>query len=191
MSHGLQKCICFRTFKWASFLSLGSFSRKMQKGVKFRKKKIWFKHANVSLNMPSFSNRLIFCSALIMAGWLLERGARKKKKSAFSLWKQTGNTSKDAETFRIRIGRDQRRRIKGGGKSSKERTGKKRGVKRHSPTDVDSCGAEGRWVRQQIKHRENVFLCGSVEEGGAGERHEKKKALPECRTWMHQLRGGF
>lgn len=37
------------------------------------RKRIWFKHANVSLNMPSFSNRLISCSALIMAGWLLER----------------------------------------------------------------------------------------------------------------------
>lgn len=126
------------------FSVIGIIFKKNAERSQVQKKKIWFKHANVSLNMPSFSNRLISCSALIMAGWLLERGARKKKKSAFSLWKQTGNTSKDAETFRIRIGRDQRRRIKGGGKSSKERTGKKRGVKRHGPTDVDSCGAEGR-----------------------------------------------
>lgn len=69
---------------------------------------------------------------------------------------------------------------------------KQQGVQRCGPTDVNSCGAEGRRVQQQqqIKHKENVFLCVYESIEGGAERW-KEKVLPECRRWKHQQRGGF
>ena len=64
----------------------------MQKGNKLRKK-IWFKCANVSLNMPSCSNRLTSCSALNTVGRLFRKRVRKELSPR-------GNASRDAENFR-------------------------------------------------------------------------------------------
>lgn len=122
---------------------------------------------------------------------------RKWKKPAFSLLnklemeskiiKYTKRLARDDHRGRIKKIIQWKRRKKFGTLDRKQQ-----GVQRCSPTDVNSCGAEGRRVQQQqqIKHKENVFLCVYESIEGGAERW-KEKLLPECRRWKHQQRGGF
>lgn len=104
-------------------------------------------------------NRLLSCSAVDMEEWHPEK--RKIIKTCCLLLETNGKHHKMLKPTENWIAWDQRSRIKRGEQSLKMWT-RNNEVLNDSPTDVGSCVAEGRWVQQKIKHKENVFVCEHI-----------------------------
>lgn len=106
----------------------------------------------------------IFRSAVKLLIWrnvIQKKQDKKKNKTGYLLLETNGKHDKILKPTENWIAWDQRSRIKGGEQSLKMWTGNNEVLNDRS-TDVGSCGAEGRWVQQKIKHKENVFVCEHI-----------------------------